>query len=53
MDALKINAEIYRSLGVIAEDEPSLMKTMKYLRKLAKNLQDDPTCMSKEEYFDN
>ena len=51
MDALQINAEIYRSLGVIAEDEGSLVKAMKYVRKLAEKWKNDPTRMSKEEYF--
>ena len=51
MDALQINAEIYRNLGVIAEDESSLVKAMKYVRKLAEKWKNDPTRMSKEEYF--
>ena len=51
MNALQINAEIYRNLGIIAEDESSLMKAMKYVRKLAEKWQNDPTRMSKEEYF--
>ena len=51
MTALQLNAEIYRNLGVIAEDETMLDKVAKYLRRVVKQMQDDPTCMSKEEFF--
>ena len=51
MTALQLNADIYRSLGIIAEDETMLQRAAKYLRKIAKQLTDDPTCMTKEEYF--
>ncbi len=51
MTALQLNADIYRNLGIIAEDESMLKKVAKYVRKLAKQVTDDPTCMSKEEYF--
>ena len=51
MTALQLNAEIYRNLGIIAEDESMLEKVAKYVRKLAKQVADDPTCMTKEEYF--
>ena len=51
MTALQLNAELYRNLGIIAEDEGMLDKVVKYVRKLAKQMTDDPTCMSKEEYF--
>ena len=51
MTALQLNAEIYRNLGVIAEDESMLSKAAKYLRRLAKQMHEDPTCMTEEEYF--
>ena len=51
MTALQLNAELYRNLGIIAEDETMMQKVVKYVRKLAKQMTDDPTCMSKEEYF--
>ena len=51
MTALQLNAELYRNLGIIAEDEGMLDKVVRYVRKLAKQMTDDPTCMSKEEYF--
>ena len=51
MTALQLNADIYRSLGVIAEDESALAKVSKYLRRVAKSITDDPTEMTKEEYL--
>ncbi len=51
MTALQLNADIYRNLGIIAEDESMLKKVAKYVRKLAKQATEDPTCMTKEEYF--
>lgn len=51
MDALQLNAELYRNLGIIAEDEGMLDKVVKYVRRLAKQMTDDPTLMTKEEYF--
>ena len=51
MTALQLNAELFRNLGIIAEDETMLDKVAKYVRKLAKQMTDDPTCMTKEEYF--
>lgn len=51
MNALELNAEIYRNLGVIAEDESLLKKAAKYLRKLAKQAEEDETQMTKEDFF--
>lgn len=51
MTAVQLNADIYRNLGIIAEDETMLKKVAKYLRQVAKKMTEDPTCMSKEEYF--
>ena len=51
MTALQLNAEIYRSLGVLSEDEGMLKRAAKYLKKLADELSHDPTLMSEEEYF--
>jgi len=51
MTTLQLHADIYRSLGIIAEDETMLQKVAKYVRKLAKQVTDDPTRMSKEDYF--
>ena len=51
MTALQLNADIYRSLGVISEDESVLRRVAKYLSRVAKQMTDDPACMTKEEYF--
>ena len=51
MTALQLNTDIYRSLGVISEDESVLRRVAKYLSRVAKQMTDDPTCMTKEEYF--
>jgi len=46
-----MNAEILQNLGVIAEDESMLKRVAKYLRKVVKEMTDDPTEMTKEEFF--
>lgn len=51
MTALQLNADIYRNLAVLSEDETMLDKAAKSLRRLVKQMTNDPTCMSKEEYF--
>lgn len=53
MTALQLNNNIYRSLGIISEDENVLRKAAKYLSRLAKSMTDDPTRLSKEEFFAN
>lgn len=51
MTALQLNADIYRNLAVLSEDQSMLDKAAKYIRRLVKQMTDDPTCMTKEEYF--
>ena len=51
MTTLQVNAELYRNLALIAQDESMYGKVVKYVRRLAKQMTEDPTCMSKEEYF--
>ena len=51
MTFLQANAELYRNLSVIAEDETMYEKVVKYVRRLAKQMKEDPTRMSKEEFF--
>lgn len=46
-----LNAEILRNLGVVAEDEGALRRVAKYLRRVVREMTDDPTCMSREEFF--
>ena len=51
MTVLQLNADIYRNLATLSEDQSMLDKAAKYIRRLAKQMTDDSTCMSKEEYF--
>ena len=51
MTTLQVNAELYRNLALIAQDESMYDKVVKYVRRLAKQMTEDPTCMSKEDYF--
>jgi hypothetical protein len=51
MTALQLNADIYQNLAVLSEHKSMLDKAAKYIRRLAKQVTDDPTCMTKEEYF--
>jgi uncharacterized short protein YbdD (DUF466 family) len=46
-----LNAEILRNLGTLAESETMLKRVAKYLRKLVKEREADPTLMTKEEFF--
>ena len=49
MTALQLNAELYRNLGIIAEDESMLTRAAKYIRRLAKQITDDPTMLDEAE----
>ena len=51
MNAVTLDADILRNLGIIAEDETMLDKVAKYLRRVVKQMTYDPTLMSKEEFF--
>ena len=51
MTALQLNPDIYRQLDIIAEDESMFDRVTKYINRIVKKMTDDPTCMTKEEYF--
>lgn len=51
MAAIQMDAELLRNLSIIAEDETMLDKVAKYIRKVAKQMTDDPTRMTKEAFF--
>lgn len=51
MTTVQMNADVYRSLSIIAEDSDLMKRAMIYLRKLAKQKQQDDASMSKEEFF--
>ena len=48
---MQINAELYRAMGEIADDETLMTKVLKYVKKLAAQKKADPTLMTKEEFF--
>ena len=47
----ELNAEILQNLGTIAEDETVLARVAKYLRRVVKEMDADPTLMSKDDFF--
>ena len=51
MTTAQLNAEIMQNLSVLADSEDMMTRVAKYLRKLVKEKKDDPTLMSKEEFF--
>ena len=52
MSTAKLNAEIFQNLSILAESEDMMSRVAKYLRKLVKEKNADPTLMSKEEFFE-
>ena len=50
MAAIQLNAELFRAMSEIAEDEGLMMKLLKYAKKLVAK-KEDPTLMTKEEFF--
>ena len=51
MTTIQMNADVYRSLSIIAEDSDLMKKAMIYLRKLARQKQEDEALMTKDEFF--
>jgi len=51
MTALQLNAELFRAMGEIADDETMMAKVLKYVKKLAAKKKADPTLMTKDEFF--
>ncbi len=52
MTTSQITAELFRSLGDIADDDTLMAKVLKYVKKLAsQRKKEDPTLMSKEEFY--
>lgn len=53
MTAVQLNAmntELWQSIGAIADSEPLMRRLTRYAKKLAK-AKNDPTLMTKEEFF--
>ena len=51
MTTSQMTAEIFQNLSVLAGSEDMMTRVAKYLRKLVKEKEADPTLMSKEEFF--
>ena len=51
MTTSQLNAEILQNLSLLSESEDMMVRVAKYLRKLVKEKEADPTLMSKEEFF--
>ncbi|MBR6033071.1 MAG: hypothetical protein IKP36_14125 [Bacteroidaceae bacterium] len=51
MTAVQLNADILRNLGALAEDESMLKRVAKYLRRLVSEKQNDPTLLTRKEFF--
>ena len=45
-----MNTELWQSIGAFADNEPLMRRLTRYAKKLAKE-KNDPTLMSKEEFF--
>ena len=52
MTALQMNAELFCTMDIIAENEGLMAKLLKYAKRLAVK-KEDPTLMTKEEFFCN
>ena len=50
MTTLQLNAQIWRDMSILADSEPMMKRVAKYLRKLVAE-KEDPTLMTKEEFF--
>lgn len=50
MTSLQLNAELFRAMGKIADDETLMKKVLNYVKRLAAK-KEDPTLMTKEEFF--
>ena len=50
MTTLQLNAELFRAMGKIADDETLMKKVLNYVKRLAAK-KEDPTLMTKEEFF--
>ena len=51
MTAIQMNAELFRNMSIIAEDENLLKRAAKYLRKLVAEKKADPTLLTQKEFF--
>ncbi len=50
MTAMQMNAELFRAMGIIAEDEGLMAKLLKYAKRLATKKESE-TLLTKEEFL--
>ena len=50
MTAVQLNAEVLRAINNISDDETLMTKVLAYIKKLTAK-KEDPTLMTKEEFF--
>ena len=50
MTAVQLNAEVLRAINDISDDETLMNKVLKYIKRLTAK-KEDPTLMTKEEFF--
>lgn len=46
-----MNRELWQGIGAIADSEPLMKRLTRYVKKLVKEREADPTLMSEEEFF--
>ena len=46
-----MNTELWQGIEAIADSEPLMKRLTKYVKKLVKEREADPTLMTKEEFF--
>ena len=46
-----MNTELWQSIGAIADSDDLMRRLTRYAKRLAKEKADDPTLMTKEEFF--
>ena len=46
-----MNTELWQGIGAIADSESLMKRLTRYVKKLVKEHQTDPTLMSREEFF--
>ena len=51
MTTIELNAELFRTMGEIADDETLMTKLLKYAKKLAASKKADQTLMTEDEFF--
>ena len=50
---IPLSAEFLQNLGIVAQDKDLMAKVVNYVKRLVKKKKEDPTLMTKEEFFAN